>query len=100
MARFRGRAVAVIGHEKGNDTKSRLKHNFGMAMPEGYRKAQRLFDLANRFGVAGDAALRKRTLMIVHLAQLPTQRPRRVEALRRRLRIQQQWELQTNCGHP
>ena len=51
MARFRGRAVAVIGHEKGNDTKSRLKHNFGMAMPEGYRKAQRLFDLANRFGL-------------------------------------------------
>jgi len=51
MARFRGRAVAVIGHEKGNDTKTRLKHNFGMAMPEGYRKAQRLFDLANRFGL-------------------------------------------------
>ena len=51
LARFRGRAVAVIGHEKGNDTKTRLKHNFGMAMPEGYRKAQRLFDLANRFGL-------------------------------------------------
>ena len=49
LARFRGRAVAVIGHEKGNDTKTRLKHNFGMAMPEGYRKAQRLFELANRF---------------------------------------------------
>jgi len=41
----------VIGQEKGNDTQSRLKHNFGMAMPEGYRKAQRLFDLADRFGL-------------------------------------------------
>ncbi|HVV64937.1 MAG TPA: acetyl-CoA carboxylase carboxyltransferase subunit alpha [Rhizomicrobium sp.] len=51
LGRFRGRAVAVIGHEKGNDTKSRLKHNFGMAMPEGYRKAQRLFDMADRFGL-------------------------------------------------
>lgn len=51
LARFRGRAVAVIGHEKGNDTKSRLKHNFGMAMPEGYRKAQRLLEMANRFGL-------------------------------------------------
>ena len=51
LARFRGRAVAVIGHEKGSDTKTRLKHNFGMAMPEGYRKAQRLFALADRFGL-------------------------------------------------
>jgi acetyl-CoA carboxylase carboxyl transferase subunit alpha len=51
LGRFRGRAVAVVGQEKGNDTKSRLKHNFGMAMPEGYRKAQRLFDMANRFGL-------------------------------------------------
>jgi len=51
LARFRGRAVAVIGHEKGNDTQSRLKHNFGMAMPEGYRKAQRLFALADRFQI-------------------------------------------------
>jgi acetyl-CoA carboxylase carboxyl transferase subunit alpha len=49
LGRFQGQAVAVVGHEKGNDTKSRLKHNFGMAMPEGYRKAQRLFDMANRF---------------------------------------------------
>jgi acetyl-CoA carboxylase carboxyl transferase subunit alpha len=49
LGRFRGRAVAIIGQEKGNDTKSRLKHNFGMAMPEGYRKAQRLFDMADRF---------------------------------------------------
>jgi acetyl-CoA carboxylase carboxyl transferase subunit alpha len=51
MARFRGQAVAVVGQEKGNDTKSRLKHNFGMAMPEGYRKVQRLFRLANRFSL-------------------------------------------------
>jgi acetyl-CoA carboxylase carboxyl transferase subunit alpha len=51
IGRFRGRSVAVIGHEKGNDTKSRLKHNFGMAMPEGYRKVQRLFDMADRFGL-------------------------------------------------
>jgi acetyl-CoA carboxylase carboxyl transferase subunit alpha len=49
LGRFRGRPVAIVGHEKGNDTKSRLKHNFGMAMPEGYRKAQRLFELADRF---------------------------------------------------
>ncbi len=51
LARFRGRAVAVVGQEKGNDTKSRIKHNFGAAMPEGYRKAQRLFDMADRFGL-------------------------------------------------
>ncbi|MEI9993604.1 MAG: acetyl-CoA carboxylase carboxyltransferase subunit alpha [Rhizomicrobium sp.] len=51
LARFRGRAVAVLGHEKGNDTKSRLKHNFGMAMPEGYRKSERLFQMADRFGL-------------------------------------------------
>jgi acetyl-CoA carboxylase carboxyl transferase subunit alpha len=49
LGRFRGRSVAIVGHEKGNDTKSRLKHNFGMAMPEGYRKIQRLFELATRF---------------------------------------------------
>jgi len=51
LGRFRGRAVAVLGHEKGNDTKSRLAHNFGMAMPEGYRKAQRIFAMANQFGL-------------------------------------------------
>jgi acetyl-CoA carboxylase carboxyl transferase subunit alpha len=51
LGRFRGRAVAVMGHEKGNDTKSRLKHNFGMALPEGYRKVQRLMDMADRFGL-------------------------------------------------
>ena len=51
LGRFRGHAVAVVGQEKGNDTKSRLQHNFGMAMPEGYRKVQRLFTMANRFGL-------------------------------------------------
>lgn len=49
LARFRGRSVMVIGNEKGHDTDSRLKHNFGMARPEGYRKAQRLMRLAERF---------------------------------------------------
>ncbi|MEX0851989.1 MAG: acetyl-CoA carboxylase carboxyltransferase subunit alpha [Bauldia sp.] len=48
---FRGRRVAVIGHEKGNDTESRLKHNFGMARPEGYRKAVRVMSLADRFSL-------------------------------------------------
>jgi len=51
LARFRGRPVAFIGQEKGNDTQSRVKHNFGMAMPEGYRKAVRIFDLADQFGL-------------------------------------------------
>jgi acetyl-CoA carboxylase carboxyl transferase subunit alpha len=46
---FRGRRVAVIGNEKGNDTEARLKHNFGMARPEGYRKAVRVMELADRF---------------------------------------------------
>src|SRR5499425_2693857 len=49
LGRFRGRSVVVMGHEKGADTDSRLRHNFGMARPEGYRKAQRLMDLADRF---------------------------------------------------
>jgi len=51
LARLDGRAVVVIGHEKGHDTKSRIAHNFGMARPEGYRKAIRLMDLADRFGL-------------------------------------------------
>ena len=51
LGRFRGRAVMVIGTEKGRDTDERLRHNFGMARPEGYRKAQRLINLANRFGL-------------------------------------------------
>ncbi|GAB4532410.1 MAG: acetyl-CoA carboxylase carboxyltransferase subunit alpha [Amphiplicatus sp.] len=48
-ARFRGRSIMLIGHEKGSDTASRVKHNFGMASPEGYRKAMRLMDMAERF---------------------------------------------------
>ncbi len=51
MGRFRGRAVMVLGTERGNDTESRVKHNFGMARPEGYRKARRLMELAGRFGL-------------------------------------------------
>jgi acetyl-CoA carboxylase carboxyl transferase subunit alpha len=49
IGRFRGRAVMLIGHEKGRDTESRVAHNFGMARPEGYRKAARLMRLADRF---------------------------------------------------
>ncbi|HYD69637.1 acetyl-CoA carboxylase carboxyltransferase subunit alpha [Azospirillum sp.] len=49
LGRFRGRSVVVIGQEKGHDTESRVRHNFGMAKPEGYRKAQRLMQLAERF---------------------------------------------------
>ncbi len=51
LGRFRGRGVVVIGQEKGNDTQSRLKHNWGMAKPEGYRKAVRLMETADRFGL-------------------------------------------------
>src|SRR5258707_9505440 len=51
LARFRGRPVAFIGQEKGNDTQSRIRHNFGSAMPEGYRKAVRIFELADQFGL-------------------------------------------------
>ena len=49
LGRFRGSSVVVIGHEKGTDTKTRIHHNFGMAKPEGYRKARRLMKLADRF---------------------------------------------------
>ena len=51
IARFRGRSCVVIGHEKGADTNDRVHHNFGMARPEGYRKAQRLMALADRFAL-------------------------------------------------
>lgn len=51
LGRFRGRSVVVLGTEKGSDTESRMRHNFGMARPEGYRKAQRLMALAGRFGL-------------------------------------------------
>jgi acetyl-CoA carboxylase carboxyl transferase subunit alpha len=51
LGRFRGQAVVVMGHEKGHDTTTRLKHNFGMARPEGYRKAVRLMDMAEQFNL-------------------------------------------------
>ncbi len=51
FGRFQGESVCVLGHEKGSDTESRLKHNFGMARPEGYRKAVRLMEMADRFGI-------------------------------------------------
>ena len=51
FARFRGQPVCVIGQEKGTNTETRLRHNFGMARPEGYRKAARLMELADRFGL-------------------------------------------------
>ncbi|WP_296717948.1 acetyl-CoA carboxylase carboxyltransferase subunit alpha [Erythrobacter sp.] len=51
FARFEGRKVMVIGHVKGEDTTTRIHHNFGMARPEGYRKAIRLMELADRFGL-------------------------------------------------
>src|SRR6187399_3047782 len=51
FGRFRGEAVCVLGHEKGSDTESRIKHNFGMARPEGYRKAVRLMEMADHFDI-------------------------------------------------
>src|SRR6185312_10943775 len=51
IGRFRGRSVVVLGTERGADTESRVAHNFGMARPEGYRKARRLIELAGRFGL-------------------------------------------------
>jgi acetyl-CoA carboxylase carboxyl transferase subunit alpha len=51
FGRFRGESICIIGHEKGSSTESRLKHNFGMARPEGYRKAERLMQMADRFSI-------------------------------------------------
>lgn len=51
LGRFRGQSVAILGHEKGADTEERLKHNFGMARPEGYRKAVRVMEMAERFSL-------------------------------------------------
>ncbi|MBQ9235184.1 MAG: acetyl-CoA carboxylase carboxyltransferase subunit alpha [Alphaproteobacteria bacterium] len=51
LGRFRGQPVVVMGQEKGHDLETRVKHNFGMAKPEGYRKAQRLMDMADKFGL-------------------------------------------------
>ena len=63
FARFRGEPVAIIGQEKGSDTTSRLKHNFGSVRPEGYRKAVRLMELADRFSIPlADAGRHRRRL--------------------------------------
>ena len=51
FGRFNGQSVAILGQEKGNSTETRLKHNFGMARPEGYRKAVRIMDMADRFNI-------------------------------------------------
>jgi acetyl-CoA carboxylase carboxyl transferase subunit alpha len=51
LGSFRGQSIMVIGHEKGSDTEGRIRHNFGMAMPEGYRKAVRLMEMADRFNI-------------------------------------------------
>jgi acetyl-CoA carboxylase carboxyl transferase subunit alpha len=51
FGRFRGESICIIGHEKGSSTENRLKHNFGMARPEGYRKAVRLMEMADRFDI-------------------------------------------------
>ncbi|MBB5047625.1 acetyl-CoA carboxylase carboxyl transferase subunit alpha [Rhodopseudomonas rhenobacensis] len=51
FGRFRGESICVLGQEKGSSTETRLKHNFGMARPEGYRKAVRLMEMADRFGI-------------------------------------------------
>jgi acetyl-CoA carboxylase carboxyl transferase subunit alpha len=51
FGRFRGESICVLGHEKGSTTEERVKHNFGMARPEGYRKAVRLMEMADRFGI-------------------------------------------------
>jgi len=51
LGRFRGYSAVILAHEKGSDTESRVRHNFGMAKPEGYRKARRLMEMAERFGL-------------------------------------------------
>ena len=51
LGRFNGQSVVIMGHERGHDTETRLKHNFGMARPEGYRKAQRLMEMADHFQI-------------------------------------------------
>jgi acetyl-CoA carboxylase carboxyl transferase subunit alpha len=51
IARFRGRSLALVGHQKGHDTKERIRRNFGMPHPEGYRKALRIYKLAEKFGM-------------------------------------------------
>src|SRR6185436_7415647 len=51
LARYRGRSVAIVGHQKGRGAKENVKRNFGMPHPEGYRKARRIYELASRFGL-------------------------------------------------
>ena len=51
IAKFRGRSVAILGHQKGKDTDDRIKHNFGMPHPEGYRKASRIMRMADKFNI-------------------------------------------------
>jgi acetyl-CoA carboxylase carboxyl transferase subunit alpha len=83
LGRFHGRPVVVIGTEKGHDTESRVKHNFGMARPEGYRKARRLIELAGRFKLP---VLRSSTRLAHFRASMPRRvgRPRRSRAPSRR----------------
>ena len=66
FGRFRGESICVIGHESGSTTESRLKHNFGMARPEGYRKAVRLMEMADRFDIPGARAGRHRRRLSGH----------------------------------
>ena len=66
LGRFRGEPVMVIGQEKGNDTASRLKRNFGMARPEGYRKAVRLMETGRAVRLAGDHLRRYRRRLSRH----------------------------------
>ena len=90
LARFRGHSVVIVGHEKGADTEARVHHNFGMARPEGYRKAQRLMRLADRFQVP-----------VIHLgrhAPAPIRASvRRSGARRRRSRLASRSACRSGC---
>jgi acetyl-CoA carboxylase carboxyl transferase subunit alpha len=61
LATFRGQSVAVLGHQKGRDTRQRIRRNFGQPRPEGYRKALRVMELAERYGPPKSAARRRRS---------------------------------------
>ena len=80
LARFRGRAIAFIGQEKGNDTQSRIKHNFGSAMPDGYRKVVRIFELAGRLRPPGAEFLPIPPVPIPALARKNAVRPKPLHA--------------------
>lgn len=75
LARLDGKPVMVIGHEKGNDTKSRIERNFGMARPEGYRKAIRLMEMADKFGLPSSR-------WSTHRALIPAKVPRSAASLK------------------